>query len=148
MGLFPLPMTTPGSEAAGSLKQVLPGWPGWALTSYRWGSVEGRGLLRSFIPSHTGDEDRKYMKGVARTGRSWSPTAHSCVGGVEHQGYRGCRPWELQLGRPSWGRGRWRKNEGSFLLCPRVVLSSVHSDQSSSQPYQIALTLSQVVLLN
>lgn len=63
--------------------------------------MESRGLLRSFIPSHTGDEDRKYMKGVARTGRSWSPTAHSCFGGVEHQGYRGCRPWELQLGGPA-----------------------------------------------
>lgn len=41
-------------------------------------------LGRSFIPPHTGHEDRKYMKGVARTGRSWSATAQSCVG-VEHQ---------------------------------------------------------------
>lgn len=66
------------------------------------------------------------------------------VSEVEHQGYRGCRP----TGRPNWGRGRWRKNESSFFFCSRIMLSSMHSDQSSPQPYKIALALSQVVLLN
>lgn len=65
--------------------------------------------------------------------------------------------WNIRIqGMQTMGIPTWRPTEEEegeekiriFLMCPRIMLSSIHLDQSCPQPYKIALTLSRVVLLN
>lgn len=107
-GLLPLPMATPGSEAA-------PARVAWlSLPSCRWGNVEGRGLVRSFKPPDTGDEGNTCGEWPGQAGAGvplLTPVLE-----VEHQGYRGCRPRELHGGPDEEEEGEERRIEVFYCV--------------------------------